>query len=277
MLPWLDKAESRAWKDRLPVLSGVGLLMAGVVGLTVLAKDEDAKNAGYQANLIVAEKEAHYARELARKGVLPQGGDAVFENDPMAGAVKLFKENCSSCHAIDGVGGSEAPDFADYNSREWLTSLIRNPKDKRYFGGTKHDDEMEPYPLDKVNETQMAELVEYVLSLSGAPPKDLDAAMASKGSKVYDEVLDCKDCHEIEPGKGGTGPNLTGRGSQDWLVSVINDSSQTHLFGGNAKMPKFSQKLNAEQIKQLAGLVHGQSPQGATVAAAGGEEHHEGH
>ena len=269
MLPWLDKAESRAWKDRLPVLSGVGLLMAGVVGLTVLAKDEDAKNAGYQANLIVAEKEAHYARELARKGVLPQGGDAVFENDPQAASLKLFKENCSSCHAIDGVGGSEGPDFADYNSREWVTALIRNPKDKRFFGGTKHEDEMEPYPLEKVNETQMAELVEYVLSLSGSPPKDLDAAMASKGAKVYDEVLDCKDCHEIEPGKGGTGPNLTGRGSPDWLASFITDPSQTHLFGGNSKMPKFGGKLSADQIKELASLIHHQSPQGqGTVAAA---------
>jgi ubiquinol-cytochrome c reductase cytochrome b subunit len=147
--------------------------------------------------------------------------------------------------------------------------LIRNPKDKRYFGGTKHEDEMEPYPLDKVNETQMAELVEYVLSLSGAPPKDLDAAMAEKGAKVYDEVLDCKDCHEIEAGKAGTGPNLKGRGSAEWLASLIGDPSQPHLFGGNSKMPKFSGKLNADQIKQVAGLIHNQSPQATgTLAAA---------
>jgi ubiquinol-cytochrome c reductase cytochrome b subunit len=273
LLPWIDKAESRAWKDRLPVLGAVGLLMSGVVVLTALAKNEDSKNEKYQAGLVVAVKEAEYARELAKKGVLPQGGDAVFENDPQAAALKMFKENCSNCHAIDGVGGSEGPDFGDYNSREWLTAFMRNPKDKRFFGGTKHDDEMEPYPLEKVNETQMAELVEYVLSLSGAPPKDLDAAMASKGSKVYDEVLDCKDCHEIEPGKGGTGPNLSGRASEEWLASVITDSSQTHLFGSNAKMPKFGQKLKAEDIKQLAHLIHAQSPQGTTVAAATHSEH----
>jgi ubiquinol-cytochrome c reductase cytochrome b subunit len=274
-LPWIDKAQSRAWKDRLPVLSVVGFLMAGVVSLTLIAKNEDSKNEKYQAGLVVAEKEAEYSRELARKGVLPQGGDAVFENDPQAAALKLFKENCSSCHAIDGVGGSEAPDFADYNSREWLTGLIRNPKDKRYFGGTKHDDEMEPYPLEKVSETQMAELVEYVLSLSGAPPKDLDAAMAEKGAKVYDEVLDCKDCHEIEAGKAGTGPNLKGRGSAEWLASLIGDPSQPHLFGGNSKMPKFSGKLNADQIKQLAGLVHSQSPQATGTLASASAAHGE--
>ncbi|HWO13229.1 MAG TPA: cytochrome c, partial [Polyangiaceae bacterium] len=130
-------------------------------------------------------------------------------------------------------------------------------------------------PVDKVNETQMAELVEYVLSLSGAPPKDLDSAMAAKGAKVYDEVLDCKDCHELEAGKGGTGPNLSGRGSVQWLSSVITDSSQGHLFGGNARMPKFGQKLNAEQIKQLATLIHAQAvPANGRVASTHGEAEH---
>jgi ubiquinol-cytochrome c reductase cytochrome b subunit len=275
LLPWIDKAESRRWSDRLPVLAGVGLLMVGVVTLTTIAKNEDAHNEKYQAGLIVADKEAEYARELAKKGVLPQGGDAVFENDPRSKALAAFKENCSSCHAIDGVGGSEAPDFGDYNSREWLTSFIRNPKDKRFFGGTKHEDEMEPYPLEKANETQVAELVEYVLSISGAPPKDLDAAMAARGFKVYDEVLDCKDCHENEPGKAGTGPNLAGRASEEWLASLITDSSKPHLFGNNAKMPKFGAKLSPDLIKQLAGLIHSETPQGAGAVAAAQEGGHE--
>jgi ubiquinol-cytochrome c reductase cytochrome b subunit len=269
MLPWLDKAQSRAWKDRLPILAGVGLLMVGVTVLTVLAKQEDAHNEKYQAGLVVAEKEAEYARALAKKGVLPLGGDAVFENDPQAAALRVFKENCSSCHAFDGVGGAEAPDFGDYNTREWLTNFIRNPEVPRFFGGTKHEDEMGAYPVDKVDETQMAQLVEYVLSLSGAPPKDLDAAMAQKGAKVYDEVLDCKDCHEIEAGKAGTGPNLSGRGSAEWLASLITDSSKPHLFGGNAKMPKFGAKLTADQINQLASLIHAQAyPAVGHVASA---------
>jgi hypothetical protein len=39
-------------------------------------------------------------------------------------------------------------------------------------------------------------------------------------------------------------------------------------------MPKFAAKLNADQIKQLAGLIHSQSPQGATVAAAAAHTEH---
>jgi ubiquinol-cytochrome c reductase cytochrome b subunit len=96
LLPWVDKAESRAWKDRLPVLGAVALLMAGVVTLTSLALNEDKHNEKYQAGLVLADKEAEYARTLAKKGVLPQGGDAVFENDPQVGVKRLFKENCSN-------------------------------------------------------------------------------------------------------------------------------------------------------------------------------------
>ncbi len=268
MLPWLDKAESRHAKDRLPVLLGVGTLMAGVVALTGIAMSEDKGNVKYQADLVVAKKEAEYARELAAKGVLPQGGDAVFENDPLVGALRLFKENCSSCHAIDGMGGSEAPDFGDYNSREWLSSFIRNPEASRFFGGTKHGEEMEPYPADKLSDPKLAELVEYLLSISGSAPKDLNAALASSGAKVFDDDLDCGDCHEIEPGKGGAGPNLSGRGSAEWVASMITDSSKPILFGTNAKMPKFGQKLTAEQITQLSQLIYSQTPHAATEVAA---------
>lgn len=259
-LPWIDKAESREAKDRLPVLGGVGALMAGVVLLTGLALNEDKNNAKYQEGLVAAHKEAHYARELAKKGVLPNGGEAVFENDPQAVALRLFKESCSSCHAIDGVGGAEAPDFGDYNSREWLSAFIRNPEQPRFFGGTKHESEMDPYPVADLSDAQLAEVVEYVLSISGAPPKDLDAALAEKGATTFSSGSNCADCHEVEAGKTGSNPNLRGRGSLEWIESMIKDSGQPHLFGEKAKMPKFGQKLTEDQIHQLAQLIYAKQP-----------------
>ncbi len=271
LLPWLDKAESRHAKDRLPVLLGVGTLMAGVVALTGLAMAEDKANEKYQKDLIVAHKEAEYARELAKKGVLPQGGDAVFENDPMVGAKRVFKENCSSCHAIDGIGGAEAPDFGDYNSRAWLTAFVRNPESSRFFGGTKHKDEMDAYPPNEVSDAQLSEVVEYLLSISGVPPQDLDAALAQKGSATFSNPLNCADCHEIVPGKGGSSPNLAGRGSVEWISSMIKDSGQAHLFGDDAKMPKFGAKLSADEIGRLAQLIYNQQPYAApspSVASA---------
>jgi ubiquinol-cytochrome c reductase cytochrome b subunit len=266
LLPWLDKAESRHAKDRMPVLIAVGGLMAGVVALTGLAMAEDKANEKYQKDLVVAHKEAEYARELAKKGVLPQGGDAVFENDPMVGAKRVFKENCSSCHAIDGVGGAEAPDFGDYNSRAWLTAFVRNPESPRFFGGTKHEDEMEAYPPNEVSDAQLSEVVEYLLSISGVPPKDLDAALAQKGSATFADPLNCADCHEVIPGKSGSSPNLAGRGSIEWITNVIKDSGQAHLFGDKAKMPKFGAKLSADEITRLAQLIYNQQPYAAPAA-----------
>jgi ubiquinol-cytochrome c reductase cytochrome b subunit len=269
LLPWIDKAESRRWKDRLPVLAAVGLLMSGVVALTGVALNEDKHNEKYQAGLVIAKKEAEYARELAKKGVLPPGGDAVFENDPQVATKRLFKENCANCHAIDGIGGAEAPDFGDYNSRAWLSALVRNPTDKRFFGGTKHESEMDPYPADKLSDEQLAALVEFILSLSASPPKDLDAALAQKGGAMFSDPLNCGDCHEVEAGKHGSGPNLAKRGSVDWIASVIRDSGQAHLFGENGKMPKFGAKLTADQVQRIAEFVYSQQPLAApTVVAA---------
>ena len=270
LLPWVDKAESRAWKDRLPVLGAVGLLMAGVVALTSLALNEDKHNEKYQSGLIVAEKESHYARTLAKKGVLPEGGDAVFENDPLVGVKRLFKENCSNCHSVESVGGSEAPDFTDYNSRQWLSALIRNPQDKRFFGGTKHTDEMDPYPADKLSDEQLKAVVEFVLSVSATPPKDLDVALAKQGGALFEGDANCSNCHEAGTGLPGSAPTLSKRGSADWIASVIRDSSQKHLFGENGKMPKMGSKLSADQVQRLAEFIHSQQPlvTPAVVAAA---------
>ncbi|MEY4547636.1 MAG: hypothetical protein RL685_3831 [Pseudomonadota bacterium] len=272
LLPWMDKAESRLWKDRLPVLAGVGLLMAGVVSLTGLAMNEDKHNAKYQAGLVAAVKEAEYARELARKGVLPAGGDAVFENDPQVAAKRLFTDNCSTCHTVDGLGGAEGPDFTDYNSRAWLSALIRNPMEKRFFGGTKHEDEMSPYPPNEVSNEQLASVVEFILSISAAPPKDLDAELAKKGGAIFSDPLNCGDCHEVGvAGKASSAPNLAKRGSVEWIASVIRDSSQEHLFGDDGKMPKFGSKLSADQLQSIAEYLYSQQPL-ATPAVVAAKE-----
>ncbi len=253
-LPWLDKAESRRARDRMPLVVGVSLLMAGVVALTGRALAEDRRNEAYQKGLIAAHEEARLARELAKKGVLPPGGDAVFENDPQFRARSLFREHCANCHAVGGNGGDEAPDFRGYSSREWLRALIRNPESPRFFGGTKHAVEMEAYPEQKVSNAQLDAVVEYVTSLMGPEAGDFDAALATKGKALFDE-LDCSTCHDMEPGGTGDGPNLHGHGTRAWVARVISDSSQKDLFGENAKMPKFARKLPKEDIELLAGWI----------------------
>jgi len=267
--PWVDRATSRRPSARWPALMVVGGLMAAVTALTALALVEDAHNESYQKGLKLADEEATRARKLALEGVPPAGGIAVFDNDPKEKARKLFKEHCSTCHTIEGRGGQEAPSFDDYNSRDWLTALIRDPHSKRFFGGTKGHKDMKAVPAvasavteatagAAVPDDQLRAVVEYVVSLEGPDAGPTDAAMVAKGKSLWNGTVECTSCHEIEAGKSDTGPTLAGRGTVAWITRIIRNSSEEDLFGDTAEMPKFGDKLSAEQIKALAEFIFSQ-------------------
>lgn len=268
LAPFVDAMAGRV--GRVGVLAVLGLMLAGVVGLTALSITSDAANESYQEALVQAHKEAERARGFAKEGVLPEGGPAVFKNDPEYKVRALYKEHCQNCHELDGWGGEEAPSLTDYGSREWLFALIRDPNTERFFGGTKHD-EMEAYPEVAANEEQTAltdeqlhAVVEYLWQLQGEP--DVDATLAAQGKALWDDEIDCSNCHEIEAGLEGSGPNLLGRGSVAWVARVIRSSSRPDLFGEAAQMPAFGEdKLDEAQLAELAAFVVRQ--RGAEVSA----------
>lgn len=260
LVPWLDKANSRNARERMPIITAVSALLAGVVVLTSLALVEDANNDKFQKGLKAAHKETEYARELAKAGVLPEGGDAVFFNDPKVATKKLFKEHCANCHTIDGVGGEEGPDLTSYKDREWLSAVTRNARSKRFFGGSKTHETMDPYPPDKLSDDQLKAVVEYLTSLMGEAGGPVEAGLAAQGKVLFEDELDCSTCHEVEPGKTNDGPNLHQHGTRDWIVRVIKHSGAEDLFGKSASMPKFETKLTPEQIQDLATLILSQRP-----------------
>lgn len=258
LLPWLDKARSRSLGERLPVVGAALLLMTGVGTLTSMALVEDAKNVRYQKGLVAAHRESERARELARAGVLPAGGDAVFQNDPQVQVRTLFKEQCATCHTLDGAGGEEAPILTGFNNREWLRGVIRNPRDKRFFGGTKTHKEMEPYPPDKLSEDKLDAVVEYLTSLTGPDAGPVNAELVARGQKLFDDELDCNTCHEVKPGETADGPNLGGRGTKAWVERVLHEASAEDLYGKISGMPKFGKKLTEEEIANLAAFIAAQ-------------------
>jgi ubiquinol-cytochrome c reductase cytochrome b subunit len=252
--PFLDAVGGKA--GRAGVLVVLGLLLAGVVALTALSITSDAANESYGKAMAQAHKEAERARGFAKEGVLPEGGPAVFRNDPEYKVKALYKEHCQNCHELDGFGGEEAPSLTDYSSREWLFALVRDPNEKRFFGGTKHD-VMEPYPEtgEKAIATEdLHAVVEYLWQLQGEA--DVDVTLATQGKALWEDDLDCNNCHEVEKGVEGSGPNMLGHGSAEWVARVIRDSSKPDLFGEDAQMPKFGDdKLSDEQLAELAAFV----------------------
>ncbi len=271
LLPWIDRGKTRKARDRWVALTLVGTLMAGVTALTVIAMAEDAANESYQHGLEVAENEARQARELALLGVPAAGGVAVFDNDPKNQTRKLFKEHCATCHTIEGKGGAEAPSFVDYGSRAWLTALVRNPRDPRFYGGTKGHTTMEPLTVEAVSDADLAAVVEYMISLGGPELGATDAGLVAQGQKLWaGDKLECSGCHEIEAGKAGTGPTLAGRGTEAWVARIIQDSSAPDLYGETAEMPKFAGKLSQDEVAALARYIVEQraSAPAATAPAA---------
>lgn len=252
--PFLDAVGGKA--GRAGVLVVLGLLLAGVVALTALSITSDAANESYGKAMAQAHKEAERARGFAKEGVLPEGGPAVFRNDPEYKVKALYKEHCQNCHELDGFGGEEAPSLTDYSSREWLFALVRNPNEKRFFGGTKHD-VMEPYPEtgEKAIATEdLHAVVEYLWQLQGEA--DVDVTLAAQGKALWEDDLDCNNCHEVKAGEEGSGPNMLAHGSAEWVARVIRDSSKPDLFGEDAQMPKFGDdKLDEQQLADLAAFV----------------------
>jgi ubiquinol-cytochrome c reductase cytochrome b subunit len=259
-LPFVDRAKTRKWKKRMPVLSMVGLGMGGVVALTAVALVEDGNNEEYQEGVVEAHALADRARELALEGVLPEGGVAVWRNDPRFESIENFKEHCSTCHSIDPlvIGGEEAPNLTDFSTREWLVGAVREPRSLMYFGGTKAHTDMEAYAVADLPEDQLAAVVEYIVSLRADPAVPADATLAKQGKVLWDDELECNGCHEVEKGAGGGSPNFFERGNVAWIERVITDSSGPDLYEDGAEMPKFGKKLSKEQIHALAVLVHEQ-------------------
>lgn len=236
------------------VLGVLGLVMAGTVALTAISIQHDADNESYQKSMKEAHALAERARGFAKEGVVPEGGPAVFYNDPEYKVRALYQEHCQTCHALDGLGGDEAPTFTDYASRAWLSELVRDPKGEKFFAKTKIDD-MEKYPEEDLPDEQLEAVVEYLVSVSGEEHPGLDAALVTRGKALWDDELDCNTCHELEPGESGGGPNLAGHGSAPWVARVIRDSAAEDLYGESATMPKFADKLSDEEIEQLAQFV----------------------
>jgi ubiquinol-cytochrome c reductase cytochrome b subunit len=234
------------------------------VVLTALAVVADANNEHYQEGLVHAREDAEKARELAEEGVPPDGGTAVWRNDPQYAAILLFKDNCATCHTIGGRGGEEAPSLDGFGTRAWLRGAVRTPRSVEYFGGTKGHEDMEAYAAADLPDDQLDALVEFLLKLrdEGAAepdPSAYDANLAAKGKTLWEDEVDCSGCHMIEKGEDGDGaPVFWGRGTRAWIARVIRDSSQADLYGEEAEMPKFEGKLSDEEIAALADYVHAQ-------------------
>ncbi len=242
---------------RAPRRAAVGIVVAilgAAGGLALQARFADARNRPYERGRARAEADARRALALARLGVPPAGGLAVYDNDPQARARKLFAERCAGCHVLDGAGEAKGPLLTNWASRAWLTDFLKQPDTPKYFGHTKRLHGMKPV---KAQGDELRALVEWIYSEGGGT---FDRALAARGEAIFKRD-NCDDCHSADGKTEGVdgAPNLAGHAGADWVRRLIRDGGAETLFSDRNEMTRFgADKLSDDDVALLTALVTGQ-------------------
>jgi len=171
----------------------------------------------------------------------------------------LFANNCAACHQSGGGGKigfspNLTDDYWQYGGKyEQISTTIT--------GGRRGY--MPPFK-EVLNDEQITQLANYVLSMSGEPHDEVSAAAGNV--LFHSETAACYYCHGAE----GKGKELMGSANltdKIWLwvnipadkdaITKLNDIKGV-IYGGLAKgvMPNWNQRLSPEQIKLLTVYVH---------------------
>ena len=166
--------------------------------------------------------------------------------DPKAMAIgeRLFVNNCAACHGSDARGSKGFPNLTD---NDWL------------HGGTP-EDIVETITHGRVgtmpamgaavgDATQVSNVANYVLSLSGSPH---DAAAAEAGKAKF---MVCAACHGPD-GKGNTAIGSANLADDVWLHGFGKDAIVAMIENGKTNvMPAQEKRLSAQQIHVLGAWV----------------------
>ena len=175
-----------------------------------------------------------------------------------AGAA-VFRTNCAQCHGSGaaGVVGKGYPNLLD---DDWLwggtmediyltiAHGIRNTTDPeaRYS-------EMPKFGADGIlDDTQIAQVVEHVLAISG---QEHDAALAAEGATVFAE--NCAACH-MEDGSGDRAQGAPRLNDAIWLYGGTREAiTESVTYGRFGVMPNWKTRLSEDEIRAVSFYVHG--------------------
>ncbi|MCB1643861.1 MAG: cytochrome-c oxidase, cbb3-type subunit III [Pseudomonadales bacterium] len=230
------------WGFMFTIVFGIGYLIyypglgnyKGVSGWTQVGQLEaDQKEADDKYGPIFAQYRSVPVEELATNPAALKMGHRMFIN------------NCSVCHGATGEGSFGFPNLTD---SEWLWGSEGATIETTIIGGRKA---AMPAWEGVLNDSQITEVTEYVLSMSARP--DVDQALADKGQQHF--MTFCAACHGPE-GKGQTmfgAPDLT---NDIWLYGNSRSRIEYAIKKGrNGEMPAFANKLGEDKVHILAAYV----------------------
>jgi cytochrome c oxidase cbb3-type subunit 3 len=167
-----------------------------------------------------------------------------------------FQNNCAPCH---GRGAQGFVGYPNLNDDDWLWGGSLEDIERTIRFGIRSDShetrssQMPRFGLDQLlSDKEIADVVEYVLSLSG---KSEAREAIARGEKTFAEQ--CSTCH------GGDGKGNAELGAPDltdaiWLYGDSRQAvSESVRTGRGAVMPAWAGRLDAATLKALALYVHG--------------------
>jgi ubiquinol-cytochrome c reductase cytochrome b subunit len=241
LLPFLDRAPSRALRERKLWVGLVALGLALMAMLTALAVGHDRRDPKIAEQKIRAKRDAARARELAANGVPAAGAAHMIAHDPLTRGERVFERECLSCHVLEGRGPEKpkGPELTGYASKAWIRQVLRDPDSKRLYGRTKVEG-MKSYA--KLPEREIAQLVDIIHAQRDpkAPP------LANRPGAGLLEDHECSNCHELEEIAALEGPTLFGYGTRAWIRQVVDNAARSHLYGDMNTMPAFETRLSEE-------------------------------
>ncbi len=248
------------WTFYITIIWGVGYTIAypawplvssataGILGystrgevITEIAAVEEA-NAGINAQLAEA--------EITEISLNPE-----LNSYAVSAGAAVYRTWCTQCHGSGAGGAVGYPNLLD-NDWLWGGSVeaiyltvahgIRNEEDPdaRYS-------EM-PVFGDILEEEEIAQVANYVMTLSGGTP--VDAAASQAGEAIYAD--NCTACH----GENGLGNNDLGApniADQIWLYGGDYDTLvETVTYSRYGVMPPWQQRLSEAELRAVSLYVH---------------------
>jgi cytochrome c oxidase cbb3-type subunit 3 len=218
---------------------------------------------GYSQRERVAEQvaEAKAAKSSYRDKIAAMDLAAI-NNDPdllsfaLAGGEAAFGDNCAPCHGRGAQGAFGYPNLRD-DSWIWGDGTLAAIHKTILHGIRAGDPDTQSNQMPAfgrtgvLNESQIADVAEYTLSLSG---KSNDKTADERGAKIF--ATTCTPCHGAD-GKGNPklgAPNLT---DELWLYAGDKPTIMADIRNGRGGvMPAWITRLDPETIKELAIYVH---------------------
>jgi ubiquinol-cytochrome c reductase cytochrome b subunit len=245
-LPFLDRARGRDFRQRRAVLAVAFACFLGYGALTAAALRQDRRDPRVLAARREADRAAARAKELAERGIPPEGPGYMLANDPLERGRRIFAQQCTECHTVGGGREYKAPDLAGLFSLDWVKEQIRDPNQPHRFGATKLARKMDAWGRRLAPE-RIDALARFIHSRRDPARADADPSVA-EGRKLFARV-GCDECHSYARGEAKDAPNMYDYGSDRYLRALLEDPASPLYFGAkNNDMPAMQARLTPDEI-----------------------------